>query len=126
MLDQFVALAGSEGVDVVIIAGDVYDRSVPPADAVALLDDVLSRLVVDCGIPVVVIAGNHDSAERIGFGGGSSGGRGCTCEERSTIPRRFFSATPTARLHFTRCLASNRSLPARCRVARPSATIRAP
>ncbi len=76
MLDQFVALAGSEGVDVVIIAGDVYDSSVPPADAVALLDDVLSRLVVDCGIPVVVIAGNHDSAERIGFGGGIFGRQG--------------------------------------------------
>ena len=76
MLDQFVALAGSEGVDVVIIAGDVYDRSVPPADAVALPDDVLSRLVVDCGIPVVVIAGNHDSAERIGFGGGIFGRQG--------------------------------------------------
>ena len=41
----------------------------PPADAVALLDDILSRLVVGAGIPVIVIAGNHDSAERIGFGG---------------------------------------------------------
>lgn len=76
MLDQFVALAASEGVDAVIIAGDVYDRSVPPADAVALLDDVLSRLVVDCGIPVVVIAGNHDSAERIAFGGRIFGRQG--------------------------------------------------
>lgn len=69
ILDQLVALAISEKVDAVLIAGDIYDRAVPPADAVLLLDDVLSRLVVGAGIPVIVIAGNHDSAERIGFGG---------------------------------------------------------
>lgn len=69
ILDQLVALAVSEKVDAVLIAGDIYDRAVPPADAVSLLDDVLSRLVVGAGIPTVVIAGNHDSAERIGFGG---------------------------------------------------------
>lgn len=69
VLDQLVALASSETVDVVVIAGDVYDRSVPPADAVKLLDDVLARLVIDAGLQVILIAGNHDSAERIGFGG---------------------------------------------------------
>lgn len=69
VLDQFVELARTERVDAVVIAGDVYDRSVPPGDAVALLDDVLARLVVDAGIPVILIAGNHDSAQRIGFGG---------------------------------------------------------
>jgi len=69
VLDQLVALATSEKVDVVLIAGDVYDRAVPPADAVSLLDDILSRLVVGAGVPVILIAGNHDSAERIGFGG---------------------------------------------------------
>lgn len=69
VLDQFVELARSEKVDAVVIAGDVYDRAVPPADAVSLLDDVLSRLVIGAGIPVIVISGNHDSAERIGFGG---------------------------------------------------------
>jgi exonuclease SbcD len=69
ILDQLVALAVSEKVDAVLIAGDIYDRAVPPADAVSLLDEVLSRLVVGAGIPTIVIAGNHDSAERIGFGG---------------------------------------------------------
>lgn len=69
VLDQFVELARTERVDAVVIAGDVYDRSVPPGDAVALLDNVLARLVVDSGIPVILIAGNHDSAQRIGFGG---------------------------------------------------------
>ena len=69
VLNQLVDLACSEEVDVVIIAGDIYDRSVPPADAVRLLDDVLARLVLEAEIPVILIAGNHDSAERIGFGG---------------------------------------------------------
>ena len=69
VLGQLVALAIAEKVDAVLIAGDVYDRAIPPAEAVALLDDVLWRLVVGASIPVVLIAGNHDSAERIGFGG---------------------------------------------------------
>ena len=76
VLAQLVDLARSEKVDAVIIAGDVYDRSVPPADAVAVLDDVLSRLVVGAGIPVILIAGNHDSPERIGFGGRIFGKQG--------------------------------------------------
>jgi exonuclease SbcD len=69
VLDEVVRLAVDERVDAVVIAGDVYDRAVPPAEAVSLLGDVLERLVVHAGIPVVLIAGNHDSAERIGFGG---------------------------------------------------------
>lgn len=69
VLDQLVDLAIHERVDAVVIAGDVYDRAVPPADAVALLDDVLARLVLGAGIRVVLIAGNHDSPDRLGFGG---------------------------------------------------------
>jgi exonuclease SbcD len=69
VLDQLVDLAIHERVDAVVIAGDVYDRAVPPADAVALLDDVLARLVLAAGIRVVLIAGNHDSPDRVGFGG---------------------------------------------------------
>ena len=68
VLDRLVKLAIDERVDAVLIAGDVYDRAVPPTDAVALLDDVLSRLVLGARIPVVLIAGNHDSADRLGFG----------------------------------------------------------
>ncbi|MEY3012843.1 MAG: hypothetical protein RIT45_1578 [Pseudomonadota bacterium] len=66
-LEGFVALAADLKPDVVVIAGDLYDRSVPPHDAVTLLDDVLQRLVLGLGLPVVAIAGNHDSAERLGF-----------------------------------------------------------
>lgn len=69
LLDQVVRLATDEHVDAVLIAGDVYDRAVPPADAVSLLDRTLSRLVAEARIPVILIAGNHDSAERIAFGG---------------------------------------------------------
>ncbi len=68
VLDQFVALAKEAKPDVIVIAGDVYDRAVPPPEAVRLLDEVLSRLALDCRVPVIVIAGNHDSPERLGFG----------------------------------------------------------
>lgn len=54
-----------EPVDAIIIAGDVYDRALPPADAVALFGDALLRLARSC--PVVLIPGNHDSATRLGF-----------------------------------------------------------
>lgn len=67
VLDQMVEVAREERPDVVVIAGDVYDRAVPPPDAVTLFDDVLSRLVLGLGLPVVVIAGNHDGPERVGF-----------------------------------------------------------
>ncbi len=76
LLDQFVDLARDGKVDAVLIAGDVYDRAVPPADAVELLGEVLDRLVVEAGVPVVLIAGNHDSPERISFCSGVLSGRG--------------------------------------------------
>ena len=52
----------------VLIAGDLYDRAVPPTDAVDLLDHVLTTIVLKYGVPVVAIAGNHDSPKRVGFG----------------------------------------------------------
>jgi len=67
VLDQIVALAQQHSVDAVIIAGDIYDRSIPPASAVALLNDVLNRLINQLGIQVLMIAGNHDGHERLGF-----------------------------------------------------------
>lgn len=68
LLDQIVDIAEEAKPDAVLLAGDVYDRSVPPAAAVELLDDVLSTLVVDLDLPVIVIGGNHDSADRLDFG----------------------------------------------------------
>ena len=68
ILDQFVKLVGDTKPDVILIAGDIYDRSVPPAEAVKLLDEVLSNILIDHGVPVIMIAGNHDSPERLEFG----------------------------------------------------------
>ena len=67
LLDQAV----SRQVDAVLVAGDVYDRAVPPADAVALLDRTLLAFA-QARIPVVLTSGNHDSAVRLGFGAGLS------------------------------------------------------
>ena len=66
MLDQILCTAVEEAVDAVVIAGDVYDRSVPATEAVTLLDEFLTRLA-EKKIPVIMISGNHDSPERVGF-----------------------------------------------------------
>jgi len=68
ILEDFIKLVSYSKPDAVLIAGDIYDRAAPPAEAVNLLDDVLSRILLDCKAPVVLIAGNHDSPERMGFG----------------------------------------------------------
>jgi exonuclease SbcD len=67
LLEQVVTLAREARVDAVLVCGDIYDRAVPPPDGVALLDEVLSRLVLDLNVPVLLISGNHDSPQRIGF-----------------------------------------------------------
>jgi exonuclease SbcD len=59
----------AERVDAVLVAGDVYDRAVPPVDAVALYDEVLVRLR-KTGARVILISGNHDSARRLGVNSG--------------------------------------------------------
>lgn len=67
VLNQITEIAIAERVDALLIAGDIYDRSVPPATAVHLLNSVLNRFH-EQGIPVILISGNHDSAQRLGFG----------------------------------------------------------
>jgi exonuclease SbcD len=67
VLARIVELTRTEQVDLVIIAGDLYDRSVPPADAVELFDQTLLELH-RAGATVVAISGNHDSAVRVGYG----------------------------------------------------------
>jgi DNA repair protein SbcD/Mre11 len=66
-LDHLVDTVRAEKVDAVLVAGDVYDRAVPPVDAVELCADALNRLR-DAGAKIVLISGNHDSARRLGFG----------------------------------------------------------
>ena len=58
----------AEHPDAVVIAGDVYDKSVPPAEAVTLFDGFLCRLA-ERSLPVLIINGNHDSPGRLAFGG---------------------------------------------------------
>jgi exonuclease SbcD len=66
-LDWVVDEACAREVDAVLVAGDVFDRAVPPVDAVRLASRALARFAA-AGVPVVVVAGNHDSATRLGFG----------------------------------------------------------
>jgi exonuclease SbcD len=68
VLNQLIDYIQSEDVDALVIAGDIYDRSLPPANAVELLDDVLKSICMDLNIPIILIPGNHDSAERVRFG----------------------------------------------------------
>lgn len=68
ILGEVLDIARKESPDAVLIAGDVYDKSVPSAEAVAVLDDFLVKLAAT-GTKVFVLSGNHDSAERIAFGG---------------------------------------------------------
>jgi exonuclease SbcD len=64
-LDHLVETARSAQVDAVLVAGDVYDRAIPPVDSVALYEDALARLR-STGARVIVISGNHDSGRRLG------------------------------------------------------------
>lgn len=68
-VDHLVATVREREVDALLVAGDVYDRAVPPLAAVELYDRALHRLA-DLGVPTVMISGNHDSARRLGVGAG--------------------------------------------------------
>ena len=64
-VDHLVETVRSERVDAVLVAGDVYDRAIPPVDSVALYEEALARLRA-AGARVILISGNHDSARRLG------------------------------------------------------------
>lgn len=68
ILAQMTKIAQEEKIDALIVAGDLYDRSIPPADAVNVLNDILVKWNVELGIPIFAISGNHDSSERLSFG----------------------------------------------------------
>lgn len=68
ILNEIINLAKSHRPDAILIAGDVYDKPVPPAEAVTVFDTFLCRLS-DAGIKIFIISGNHDSPERLAFGG---------------------------------------------------------
>ena len=93
LLDQQVAfgewlveVVRSESIDAVLVAGDLYDRATPAADAVEALDRILFDLL-DTGATVIAISGNHDSAERLNFGSRAmrSAGLHLRAERRSVL-----------------------------------------
>ena len=67
-LDQVVRIAKDEKVDAVLIAGDIYDKSIATKEAVKLYYDFVAKLTLDQNIPVLAISGNHDSKERLEAG----------------------------------------------------------
>ena len=68
ILQQFIAQMREEKPDAIIIAGDLYDRALPPVEAVQLLNETLAQLINELNIPVLCVAGNHDSPSRLAFG----------------------------------------------------------
>ncbi|MGE6413156.1 exonuclease SbcCD subunit D [Planococcus kocurii] len=68
VLEQFIDAIKKEQPDAIIIAGDLYDRAVPPTDAVNLLDELLAEIVLELKTPVLAVGGNHDSPGRLNFG----------------------------------------------------------
>ncbi|MFA1820338.1 exonuclease SbcCD subunit D [Virgibacillus oceani] len=77
ILQQLMQEIEKEKPDAIIIAGDLYDRAVPPIEAVHLLDSFLDKVVMQLGIPVLAIAGNHDSPSRLNFGSKIMKDRAC-------------------------------------------------
>jgi len=67
ILADLIRLIREEKPDALVVAGDIYDRQVAPKEAIKLLDDTLREIVTGLKVPVLMIAGNHDSAERIDF-----------------------------------------------------------
>ncbi|CAH0524798.1 Nuclease SbcCD subunit D [Allocatenococcus thiocycli] len=68
VLEQLISYIDDNPVDAVVVAGDVYDRSVPPTVAIELLNRVVKRICTELKTPMILISGNHDGAERLGFG----------------------------------------------------------
>ena len=73
VLDQLVELIRTHKPDVLLIAGDIYDRTVPPAEAVAVFNEIIAEIVLNQETSIIAIAGNHDSAERLNYAQGILG-----------------------------------------------------
>jgi DNA repair protein SbcD/Mre11 len=67
-LNALIETLKTKEIDAIIMAGDLYDRSLPPKEAVALANTILTRMIKELQVPVFVIAGNHDSNERVEYG----------------------------------------------------------
>ncbi|WP_162048276.1 exonuclease SbcCD subunit D [Vibrio taketomensis] len=67
VLEQIISYVIANPVDALVVAGDIYDRSVPPTTAIELLDQFIARVCGELKLPVIMIPGNHDGAQRLGF-----------------------------------------------------------
>ena len=67
-LAQIKAYAVQYNVDALLVSGDIFDRAIPPANAVKALDDFINDFIETVDIPIVMISGNHDSSDRLSFG----------------------------------------------------------
>ena len=68
MLEEIIKKVQEENIEIILISGDIYDRSIPQTDAVDMLDYFLNKLIKDLKKQVFIISGNHDSKESLGFG----------------------------------------------------------
>ncbi|RKP54149.1 exonuclease SbcCD subunit D [Cohnella endophytica] len=68
VLEQLIDAVEKEKPDAVVIAGDLYDRAIPPTEAVELLDELFEKIVIGLDTPLLAISGNHDSPDRLAFG----------------------------------------------------------
>lgn len=68
ILNELIKILQEQNADVLVIAGDIYDRSIPPVEAVELLNEVFSKILLELKIPILAISGNHDSGDRLSFG----------------------------------------------------------
>ena len=66
--NQFFTILKDEKIDGILLAGDIFDRAVPPIEAVELWDSIITRLAMDYKVPLFVVSGNHDGAERLEVG----------------------------------------------------------
>lgn len=66
--NQFFSILKDEKIDGIVLAGDVFDRAVPPIEAIELWDSIITRLAMDYKVPLFVVSGNHDGAERLEVG----------------------------------------------------------
>lgn len=66
--NQFYSILKDEKIDGILLAGDVFDRAVPPIEAIELWDSIITRLAMDYKVPLFVVSGNHDGAERLEVG----------------------------------------------------------
>ncbi len=92
VLQQIIQYITEHRADALVISGDIYDRTVPPASAIKLLNDAFSHICQDLKVPIILIPGNHDSDVRLGFGSGlmkNSGLHIISQLEHITVPFTF-------------------------------------